>query len=160
MVVLEEQPIEMHIIFPMMGLNDWNDGAITIDQWIDYLDVIQNQYGQIGRLTIFAHGSSGSLKMSDAFRLETDDLKNDTTTRNEIMRLRNILSSDAHILIFSCNVGKNGLLNTDGTDFVQELANLTGATVHANDDYTGSEENSKWYKTVDWSLEVVATPDQ
>jgi len=109
-------------------------------------------------LTIFAHGVSGYLKMSDSFRLTTDTLKNDTTVRDQLTRLRNILSPDAHILLFSCNVAKNGFFDNKGTDFVQELSNLTGATIHANDEYTGDEDNSSWFKTVDWSLDIVATP--
>ena len=139
--------------FSYDGLNDWNDGAVTIEQWIDYLARISEHYERIGRLTIFAHGWKGNVRMSDSFKLTTESLKEDSATKNQLMRLRNILAPNAHILLFSCNVGKY----TKGANFVQELANLTGATVHANDVYTG-DEDSTWFKKSDWSLNVVASP--
>lgn len=141
------------------GLNDWNDGAITLTQWVDYLEVIKNTYGRIGRLTIFAHGRPGRLHMSDMFTLTTDNLKNDNTVRSELSRLRDILNNEPHILLFSCRIAKNGLFDSNGTDFVQELANLTGATVHANKEYTGNYEDAWFGADTDWSLDVVAIPN-
>jgi len=144
--------------FSYDGLNDWNAGAITLTQWVDYLEIIKNTYGKIGRLTIFAHGSSGRLHMSDSFILTTNDLQNNTTSRNELSRLRHILSNEAHILLFSCRVAKDALFDSNGTDFVQELANLTGATIHANEDYTGNYNDAWFGDDTDWSLDVVAIP--
>lgn len=149
--------------FSYDALNDGIGDAITIEEWVDYLEAIKDTYGRIGRLTIFTHGNSGFLSMSDNFNLTTNSLLNDEPVRTQLSRLRTILSSDAHILLFSCQVAKNTLDN-NGTDFIQELANLTGATVHANSDNTGPlpddtsiPNDPANYK--DWSLDAVRSPN-
>ena len=145
--------------FSYDALNDWNNAAITINQWINYIESIRNIYGSIGRLTIFAHGNRGYLHMSDSFILTTDNLQNDSNIRNEVSRLSQILSEGSHILLFSCKVAKDGLFDNKGSEFIQELANLTGATVHANRDYTGDYNNSWFGSDSDWSLDAVAVPN-
>lgn len=133
--------------FSYDSLNDWNNGAITLKRWIDYLERIQIMYGRIGRLTIYAHGSPDRVTLSDGAVLTLESITYDSMVINQLARLRNILANGAHILLFSCQAAQNG------TNFIQRLANLTNATVHANSNYSGDISDN-----VDWTLDAVATP--
>jgi len=134
---------------------DENRGkAVTLVQWLDYLKAITDSYGRpIDILTIFSHGKPAEIMMSEAFHL-----KNDDTTKAAMERLKNdnILSScDPTILLFSCEVGKEQI----GEDFVQNMANWTGATVYANSVNTGDYKENGGRITQDWELDVVKTPE-
>lgn len=121
----------------------------SISQWVDYLRSIRDAYGPIGRLTIFAHGNKGLIALLGKGRdpITTQSLKAGMV-RSQLERLKTegILSKGAHILLFSCLVGQD-------EEFVQELANITGAWVHANKESTGDIDT-----LTDWSLDVVKGP--
>ncbi|OGF28115.1 hypothetical protein A2303_00110 [Candidatus Falkowbacteria bacterium RIFOXYB2_FULL_47_14] len=134
---------------------DNNGTATTMDEWIDYLRGITEQYGRtIDTLTIFAHGIPGEIQMSEAFHF-----KNNAETQRGMERLwdENILSPCGTILIFSCDVGQD-------QQFIQNLADWSGATVYANSVRTGRGSYSIQCNTgscvlsADWDLDVVKVP--
>lgn len=146
--------------FSYDGLNDTKGQAITIEQWINYLKEIRDRYGRIGRLTIFCHGNFNEIDFSDNFILHYSNPNIlsgnnnlvDAFTINQISRLKNeqILTDNAVILFFVCRVGGN----VKGENLIQEIANLTGATVYANSEFTGDP----WPGYSDWALDIVKSP--
>lgn len=132
--------------------NDANGDAVTLTEWIDYLKAATLSYGRlIDTLTIFAHGSTASVNMSDGFKL-----KDDLATRLGIERLKdeNILAPDATILLFSCDVGKGSA----GETFIQNVADWSGATVYASSNDTGPYLSEDNFVSRDWDLDVVKLP--
>ena len=112
-------------------------------------------------MVIYAHGGyindEGLLEITDDM-LHTNDLLNDTDTRNTLMRLRNIISPNGHILLFSCNTGQD-------IAFIKELASLAGAYVHANSNLTAHpDDEAPWFncasnsECADWQLDIVCPP--
>ncbi|MFC1877535.1 kelch repeat-containing protein [Thermodesulfobacteriota bacterium] len=128
--------------------------CVDLESWVNYLESVRNHYSNIDTLTIFAHGKPGSITISDIFSLNSTLLSNQDSLE-EIQRLRNILSEDSSILIFSCNVGKG----EDGKNFVKELANATHATVFANSANTGFPIGEPGNYSQEWDLDVIAIPD-
>ncbi|MDA8161592.1 MAG: thermonuclease family protein [Desulfobacteraceae bacterium] len=128
----------------------YKSDEITLSDWVDYLASIKNKYGSIGRLTIFAHGNKGYVDLAKKAPLTSSNIKS-STVRTQLERLKkeNILASNAHILLFSCLVAED-------ENFVQELADLTGAWVHANKQRTGRLRYF-WHLS-DFDLETVKAP--
>ncbi|MEW6110074.1 MAG: thermonuclease family protein [Nitrospirota bacterium] len=118
--------------------------AISLNDWINYLAFIKNSYGPIQRLTVYAHGNKGIIYLTKP-PLDWREFKKDSI-KKALARLKTeqILAPSAHILLFSCLVGQD-------EGFVQELANLTGAWIHANRKAIG-------YVLSDWSIEIVKGP--
>ncbi|MEA3432572.1 MAG: peptidoglycan DD-metalloendopeptidase family protein, partial [candidate division WOR-3 bacterium] len=132
--------------------DDANGNAVTLTEWIDYLKAVTVSYGRpIDTLTIFAHGSPGSVNMSDGFKL-VDDLA--TGLGIERLKNENILAPDATILLFSCDVGKGSA----GEAFIQNLADWSGATVYASSNRTGPYVKKDNLIAQDWDLDVVKLP--
>lgn len=135
---------------------------INLTEWVDYLQSITcNFTRKIDTLVIYAHGNyinnEGLLKITGD-KLYTTDLKNDNPTRNTLMRLKNIMSPNGHILLFSCNTGQD-------VDFIKELAALSGVYVHANSNITGNpDDEALWFNCAsnsdcsDWQLDLVCPP--
>ena len=122
-----------------------DSGCVTIDSWINYLAAIKKNYNRaIDILTIYSHGSKGSINMSDSFVLDSIKLE-------KMKDLRNILSKNATILLFACNVGQD-------EKFVQDLANATRATVYANSHATPNIILRGGAYIQDWELDVVKKP--
>jgi hypothetical protein len=130
--------------FTYDGKNDEN-GCVTIESWTNYLAEIKNKYNRpIDILTIYAHGGAGHLHISDLFLLDSSKLE-------KMKALRNILSNNAIILLFSCSVGQD-------ERFVQDLANATRAIVYANKQKTGNVTYKGGACIQDWELDVVKRP--
>lgn len=138
----------------------YDQNNITLDDWVDYLAEISSEYEKrIDTLVVYAHGNTGLLKITNSSSLiTTNDLQTNSTIRSSFTRLQNILSANAHILLFSCNTGQD-------VDFIRELAILTGAHVHANSNFTGSPSDEvPWFNCAsntscsDWQLDRVCTP--
>jgi hypothetical protein len=136
--------------------------AVTVDRWIDYLKAITLDYGRrIDTLTIFAHGSPGRVEMSGAYHLT--ELTAPLLSR---LKTENILAPNATILLFACEAGQG----ETGGNFAQTLANVTGATVYANSQFTGDPEVPNFWERIydfftgqsgsssDWILDVVKYP--
>ncbi len=143
--------------------------AINMDDWINYLKAITYYYGRsIDTLTIAAHGTGFThfldqpkIAMSEGFSFQKPFLGTDEETKTGFMRLRDegIISQNATILIFSCYVGSG----IEGRNFVQDIANWTGACVYANSDRTSSSDKKILGSLTvkgDWDLDVVKCPEQ
>ena len=151
--------------FSYDGLNDHNAGAIGLEQWVDYLEQVSLAYRRIGRLTIFCHGNEQIIKLSEGLVLHYNqenlpangytflDVSADAFTRQNLLRLRQILAPGAHILLFACRTAAS----ENGRSMVQELANLANATVHANANYTGDYSPNG---DSDWTLDFVRSPEE
>jgi hypothetical protein len=141
--------------------------AVQLDDWINYLKAIKKHYERpIDRLVIFAHGTGNALFqnpevfMSEEFTF--NPITNYENTRDGFKELKDegILSNKATILIFACYVGSG----PSGRNFIQDIANWTGATVYANSDSSG-ELGVAWRIGPyvihrNWDLDVVKWPDE
>ncbi len=96
---------------------------------------------QIDSLSILSHGVSGSFQLGDQWISES----NLSTSASAWQELGKVLSADASVNIFSCNVAAT----TDGQALINDVAKLTGATTYASTDYTGYGG--------DWVLEASST---
>lgn len=140
----------------------YNQDMISLTDWLDYLKTITCNFSRkIDTLVIYAHGgysnNEGLLKITSDI-LHTDDLQNDNDIRNTLMRLKDIMAPNGHILLFSCNTGQD-------QDFIKELASLSGAFVHANSNLTGHpDDEAPWFncasnsECTDWQLDLVCPP--
>ncbi|WP_262690046.1 DUF4347 domain-containing protein, partial [Kordiimonas aestuarii] len=95
----------------------------------------------IDSLQILSHGNVGS------FRLGPDEINASTLAdhADALMRIGAALGEDGDILLYGCRVAEGG----DGLEFIQMLADVTGADVAASDDLTGSATRGG-----DWELEA------
>ena len=98
---------------------------------------------RIDALHIVSHGASGSLQLGNS-QFDAGDLE---TRGGELCDWAAALSEKADILIYGCNVAAGDA----GAAFVRKISKLTGASVAAADDLTGSAE-----KGGNWKLKVRA----
>ncbi|MBU1053883.1 MAG: DUF4347 domain-containing protein, partial [Proteobacteria bacterium] len=139
--------------------DDSNGIATDINEWIDHLKDVTQYYGRpIDTLTIVAHGTPGIIHMSGGFKLLEGEhgfkFMYDSNTMQAFAQLRGdgiIAPCDSVILLFACYVGQTEA----GKEFVQKLADYSGATVYANTQATGK---SKEGSTRDWTLDVMRRP--
>ncbi len=96
-------------------------------------------------IEIFSHGSSGALLLGST-RVDDLWLKGHA---EQLTAWSQALSADADLLLYGCNVAEG----VTGLEFVQDLAELTGADVAASTDLTGSSE--LWGN---WTLEMRSGP--
>ncbi|HHD56850.1 MAG TPA: DUF4347 domain-containing protein, partial [Desulfobulbaceae bacterium] len=127
---VEERDIEVII------LNDQQDGIAQVS------DILTDRH-DLDAVHIITHGSSGSLALGDDW-LHTDALTAEST---QITGWGNALSEDGDILLYGCSIGQG----EDGRDFVDTLAQLTGADVAASIDTTGHFSMGG-----DWELEYAS----
>ncbi|MEG4142117.1 DUF4347 domain-containing protein [Microcoleus sp. Pol7_B1] len=122
----------------------------AIDQITDILRARTN----IDSIHIVSHGSSGSLQLADG-SLSLDDIECDRHDLQQWFspRTDSIPNNRPHILLYGCNVAAG----ETGKAFIKRLSELTGASVAASQNLTGSAA-----KGGDWFLEVtsgkIATP--
>ncbi|WP_445313035.1 DUF4347 domain-containing protein [Microcoleus vaginatus] len=116
----------------------------AIDQITDILGARSN----IDSIHIVSHGSSGSLQLGDG-SLSLDDIECDRHDLQQWFspRTDSILNYRPHILLYGCNVAAG----ETGKAFIKRLSELTGASVAASQNLTGSAA-----KGGDWFLEVTA----
>jgi hypothetical protein len=108
-----------------------------LQQIADYL----NGRNGIDAIHIISHGDVGKVQLGNDW-LDSSDLASRSATLNAIGQA---LDKDGDILLYGCQVGANGA----GRDFIEALANATGADVAASDNLTGATS-----KGGDWVLEV------
>ncbi|MGB7512029.1 MAG: DUF4347 domain-containing protein, partial [Pelodictyon phaeoclathratiforme] len=86
--------------------------------------------GQYDSIQIISHGSSGAITIGSTI------LSNTTldTYQQELVIIGNSLQANGDLLLYGCNVGSGEA----GKQFVETLAQMTGADVAASDDVTGS----------------------
>ncbi|WP_417842648.1 cadherin-like domain-containing protein [Thalassospira sp.] len=95
----------------------------------------------VSGLHIISHGGDGSFELG---KDSVDSASLDGETGAEISSWSKHLSAGADILLYGCNIAKDG----SGKQFVDDLASLTGADVAASDDVTGNSDLGG-----DWDLE-------
>lgn len=95
----------------------------------------------VSGLHIISHGGDGSFELG---KDSVDSASLDGETGAEISSWSEHLSAGADILLYGCNIAKDG----SGKQFVDDLASLTGADVAASDDVTGNSDLGG-----DWDLE-------
>ncbi|HAX78902.1 MAG TPA: hypothetical protein DCY88_24505, partial [Cyanobacteria bacterium UBA11372] len=103
------------------------------------LKAFTTQDGQVEAVHIFSHGSPGHLYLGNTI-LSIDTLKH---YQGQLQQWRTALTETADILLYGCNVAAG-----DGTAFVAELSQLTGANIAASTNLTGSSALDG-----DWNLE-------
>ena len=99
---------------------------------------VLSNYQNLDAVHIISHGSTGSLSLSG----ETVNFDSLEASQEALADIGRSLNDDGDILLYGCNVGTEG----EGQNFIEQLAELTGADVAASDDMTG--------KGGDWELEV------
>ncbi len=109
--------IEFHM------LESTQDGVLQITN-------ILNQRSDISAIHIVSHGNIGYLSLGNSV-LSTDTL---SKYQQALFSWQIGLKQNADILIYGCNVAK-GLI---GQQFIQQLAELTGANIAASDNLTGN----------------------
>jgi len=97
----------------------------------------------IDALHVYSHGDTGELSLGST-HLTLDNLEE---SASQLQALGDALAEDGDILLYGCYVGADDL----GVDFIDRIAELTGADVAASDDLTGSDDHGG-----DWELEVAS----
>lgn len=95
----------------------------------------------VASLSILSHGSAGSLQLG-ATSLNSGTI---ASYASQLQTWANALTNNADLLLYGCNVGEGQV----GANFIQQLAQITGADVAASNDLTGNSTLGG-----DWSLEV------
>ncbi|MDX2245013.1 MAG: DUF4347 domain-containing protein [Leptolyngbyaceae cyanobacterium bins.302] len=141
------------IAFIDSSVADYQSLAATIapDTTVYILDPLQDaisqitqvllQHSGIASVHLISHGSTGSLQFGST-SLNANNL---SSYSQQLQSWATVLTSDADILLYGCEIGASEL----GQAFVQQLAQITGADVAASDDVTGSSTLGG-----DWELEV------
>ena len=126
-------------------LADLADGTVSfvLNSEQDGLDQISNilaTYKNVNSLHLFSHGSAGQLQLGNTI-LNSDNM---AEYSNELADWASSFTQNADILLYGCNVAGDQA----GIDFIQDIAEFTGADVAASDDLTGADELGG-----DWDLE-------
>ncbi|MCH2131436.1 MAG: clostripain-related cysteine peptidase, partial [Pirellulaceae bacterium] len=116
---------------------DGND--FSNQQLLDLLASTLSQHNalQIESVSLFAHGNEGIVHLADNLAWTTDTLSAD---RELFRELDALLTDDASIYLYSCSVAGSA----DGELFIDQLATLTGSTIHASDDPVGNTGEADW----------------
>ena len=104
-------------------------------------ELIKWKNKQIDHLVIICHGAPGNLLLGAEHLI---DLKKVEKEKNEWEALGKLLSANARIDFYGCEVG----WGEAGQKFVNAVSYLTGASVQASDDASGNIHDA------DWELEV------
>ena len=116
---------------------------IIIDNNSDGVLQISNQltgYDDVDAIHVFSHGKDGAIKLGNTW-LQAENISDYSDSINA---WGNSLDADADILIYGCNLAASAM----GEQFIDQLAQLTGADVAASDDLTGVDSFGG-----DWKLE-------
>ena len=143
--IVEEQRLE--IVFIDESVNDYqtfiddlnnnNDGTINfeivlLDNATDGVEQISETlatHDDVDAIHIISHGDDGSVKLGNTW-LNTNNVDEYSDSINA---WGSSLDENADILIYGCNLAES----ETGEQFVETLAQLSGADVAASDDLTG-----------------------
>ncbi|MEZ5596734.1 MAG: LamG-like jellyroll fold domain-containing protein [Pseudomonadales bacterium] len=109
------------------------------------IDAIVRTHDAIAAVHLISHGGSGSVRIGDT----TLDLTSLLENADTLNAWREHFTASADILIYGCDLAST----TDGVNFANTLAMLTGADVAASDDRTGGSALGG-----DWQLEFNTGP--
>jgi hypothetical protein len=104
-------------------------------------EALQGRTG-VTAVHILSHAESGQVRLGSSL-LTSDSIQGEHADEMEVIRAA--LAADADILLYGCDIAADAA----GLQFVQALADATGADVAASDDTTGSDELGG-----NWTLEV------
>ena len=104
----------------------------------DIADLLAGR-SDLDAIHLITHGDEGALILGGE-RIDSSNLDADT-----LALIGAALSAEGDIMLYGCNVGADG----QGQDFINQVANLTGADVAASDDLTGAASLGG-----DWDLEA------
>ncbi|MEH1941488.1 MAG: putative Ig domain-containing protein [Nostoc sp.] len=121
-----------------------NTSVVVLDadqNGIEQISQVLATHREINSLHIVSHGAPGQVYLGNSL------LSHETLNLYawELMGWANVLSADAQLLLYGCEVGQT----EQGKTFLQHLSELTAAVVAASDDLTGSAALGG-----DWELEV------
>ncbi|WP_235007734.1 VCBS domain-containing protein [Caballeronia humi] len=123
-----------------------NTRVLVIDSNQNAIPAISAALATMGKadsIQIFSHGASGQFTLGNQIYTGS----NIAQMAETLAGWRNGLNKDADIELYGCNVGAG----TAGRALVQTLARVTGASVGASNDNTGSASHGG-----DWTLEVTS----
>jgi hypothetical protein len=124
-------------------INDVNPNTtiLVLDPTRDGLtQIAEANYTNIDAIHILSHGNVGSLELGSS----TLDSRNLGDYHAQLTSIGNALSPDGDILLYGCHVAQGVV----GQRFVQQLSDMTGATIAASTNLTGAENLGG-----DWTLE-------
>jgi len=110
-------------------LDSQQDGVEQVSSILDY-------FQEVAAVHLLSHGSAGALFLGNT-KLNTQQLRN---SQQQLKRWGNALADDGDLLLYGCDVAEGAV----GLEFVEQLADLTGADVAASDDDTGNAEGADW----------------
>ncbi|WP_445628189.1 Calx-beta domain-containing protein [Nostoc sp. DSM 114167] len=111
------------------------DGLAQITEFL-----AKRKSNSVQSIHIVSHGSVGSLQLGSI----NFNLSNLDSYKNQLQKWASALTDKADILIYGCDVASG-----EGTKFVRQISQITGADVAASTDKTGSTALGG-----DWDLEV------
>lgn len=91
---------------------------------------ILGSYSHLDAIHLLSHGNTGSLDLGEV-TLTTDNL---AQYSNLLAQIGAALTEEGDLLVYGCNVAEGA----QGSAFVEQLAQYTGADVAASDDRTGN----------------------
>ena len=106
-----------------------------------------HQAEEIRSLSLVTHGNTGVVHLSDNTHWTLDTLGSEAGLFEQ---LGGLIAAEGSIYLYSCSVAGSG----DGELFIEQLATLTGSTIHASDDPVGNTDEA------DWNWEYVAGGQQ
>lgn len=111
-------------------------GEDGLSQIVDTLQGME----QVDAIHIFSHGSEGELHLGGM----TLDAGNLDAYQGQLEKLGDYISVDGDLLLYGCDLAGTSA----GKDFIDRLADMTGADVAASTDLTGAAQRGG-----DWDLE-------
>ncbi|MEH1827382.1 MAG: Calx-beta domain-containing protein [Nostoc sp.] len=111
------------------------DGLAQITEFLE-----KRKSNSVQSIHIVSHGSAGSLQLGSS----NLNLTNLDSYTNQLKKWTRALTENADILLYGCDVASG-----EGTKFVQQISQITGADVAASTNKTGSAALGG-----DWDLEV------
>ena len=108
---------------------------------IEQMQAILANYSNLDAIQIVSHGSQGSLYLGNTI-LSSDNID---SYSSQLVSMGSSLTESGDILLYGCNVAQG----ETGNQFIQSMAQVTGADVAASVDLTGNAALGG-----DWELEA------
>ncbi|WP_432470961.1 DUF4347 domain-containing protein [Amphritea sp. HPY] len=105
------------------------DGIEQIGSILDYFE-------DVAAIHLLSHGSAGALFLGNS-KLNSQQLRQN---QQQMKRWGEALADDGDLLLYGCDVAEGAV----GLEFIDQLAELTGADVAASDDDTGNGSEADW----------------
>ena len=134
-VELAGMSIEQQVLFnadrdvKVFVLDAEQDGVEQIGSILDYFE-------DVAAVHLLSHGSAGALFLGNS-KLNNQQLRQNSA---QMKRWGEALSEDGDLLLYGCNLADGAM----GLEFIDQLAELTGADVAASDDDTGNSADADW----------------